>query len=231
MKTLRHKLEKLRKIKRHKYHPIIHKIKHEHGLSHKTLLYVKEYGPHSNVPKTIVRESIKILLLASILSSLGGLALENIKTVFVSIVPIIILMPTLNNLIGDFGIIISSRFITFLYQDKLKGKWYKNSGVKKLFAQVLIIALLTGILSFAASLVISFFSGYEFDYSVAFKILGLSLADIIIMVSVLFLISITAGIYFYKKKEDPANFLIPITTSMADFGNMVILAILITLFF
>lgn len=230
-RLLRHKLEKLRKIGRIKYHPIIHKIKHEHGLSRKTLLYVKEYGPHSNVPKTIIKESIKILLLASILSSLGGLALEHIKTVFVSIIPLIILMPVLNDMIGDYGTIVSSRFTTLLHQEKLKGKWYKNPSVKKLFAQILIIALLTGMISFMASLIISAFSGYELDFTIALKIFSISLIDVALLVSILFLISTTAGVYFYKKKEDPANFLIPITTSMADFGNMVILAILITLFF
>ena len=40
-----------------------------------------------------------------------------------------------------------------------------------------------------------------------------------------------AGIYFYRKGEDPSNFLIPITTSIADFGNMLLLSLLVILFF
>ena len=46
-----------------------------------------------------------------------------------------------------------------------------------------------------------------------------------------FITAIVAGIYYYKKKEDPNNFLIPITTSVADLGNMVVLVALILLFF
>jgi len=37
-------------------------------------------------------------------------------------------------------------------------------------------------------------------------------------------------VYYYKNNEDPNNFLIPITTSIADFGNMGILAVLIIIF-
>ena len=83
-KELSKDLNKLTLIKRKSHHPLVHEIREKHNISKKTLLYVKEYGPHSNVPKTIVKESIKILLFASILSSVGGFALENIKEVFVS---------------------------------------------------------------------------------------------------------------------------------------------------
>src|SRR3990167_2010559 len=99
---VRKHLQKLQKIKREKYHPLIHKIHKKHKISRKTLFYVKEYGPHTNVPKTIIKESIKILLFASIISSFGGLALENIKTIFISITPLIILLPILNDMIGDY---------------------------------------------------------------------------------------------------------------------------------
>src|SRR3989338_5827245 len=106
---MRHDLEMLRNIKKKKNTSLIHKIHKKHKISKKTLFYVKEYG-HHNVVNTIIKESIKILLLASIISSVGGLALEHIKTVFISIMPLIILMPTLNDMIGDYGTIISSRF-------------------------------------------------------------------------------------------------------------------------
>ncbi|HLC55885.1 MAG TPA: hypothetical protein VJJ23_01485, partial [Candidatus Nanoarchaeia archaeon] len=69
MKHLRKALEKLRKIKRESYHHLIHKLHRKHKLHKKTLFYIKEYGKHSNVPKTIIKESIKILLIASIVSS------------------------------------------------------------------------------------------------------------------------------------------------------------------
>ena len=122
MKNVRKHLEKLRKVKRSLYHPLIHKIHKKHKISKKTLFYVKEYGPHSNVPRTIIRESIRILLLASVISSFGGFALEDIKAIFIPIIPLVILLPTLNDMIGDYGTIVSCRFSTMLHEGKIKKK-------------------------------------------------------------------------------------------------------------
>lgn len=231
MKPLRKHLEKLKSIKRRKYHPLIHKIRKKYGISRKSLFYVKEYGPHSNVSKTIIKESIKILLFASILSSLGGLALENIKTVFVSIVPLIVLLPALNDMIGDYGIIISSRFSTLLYTGKIRGKWYKNSNLHKLLVQVFVISIITAVIASSTALGVSYFSEFVVNFEVAFKIFLITLIDTSLIICILFLIAVNVGLYFYKKNEDIDNFLIPITTSIADFGNMILLAILVILFF
>lgn len=231
MKAVKQQLEELKTVKRKKHHPLIHKIHKKHGISKKTLFYVKEYGPHTNVTRTIIKESFKILLLASILSSLGGLALEYTKTVFISIVPLIILLPALNGMIGGYGIIISSRFVTMLYEGRIKKDWLKMKELKTLFRQVFLIAIVTASISSIAALITSGYSGYYSSVMVGYKILLISILDTAIIVTVLFLISILAGFYFYRKKEDPNNFLIPITTSVADFGNMIVLSLLVVLFF
>lgn len=224
-------LEKLRKIERERHHPLIHKIHTEHKISKKTLLYVKEYGPHSNVPKTIIRESLKILLFTSLISSFGGLALEQIKVIFLSIFPLIVLLPALNDMIGDYGIIVSSRFSTLLHTGKIRGRWYKNNEVKKLFAQVFIVAILTALISSSIALSVSALSDHRINFEIASKIFLISIIDIVLIVSALFFLVISAGVYFYRKKEDPNNFLIPITTSVADFGNMLLLAFLTLILF
>ncbi len=225
-------LELLRTIQRHKYHPLIHKLRTKFGISKKTLFYVKEYGPHSNVPKTIIRESIKVLLFASLLSSLGGLALEHIKVLFVSILPLVILFPALNDMIGDYGIIISSRFSTLLHTGKIKRKWRHNLALGKLFTQIFIVSILTAILSSIIALALSSFStDYHLTLATGIKVFLIGIIDVVLLVNGLFFISIIAGLHYFRKKEDPNNFLIPIATSVADFGNLIILSILIKLFF
>lgn len=231
MKNIRPHLEKLRKVSRKKYHPLIHKIHKKHKISKKTLFYVKEYGQHSNVPKTIIRESIKILILASIISSFGGFALEHIKTIFVSIMPLIILMPTLNDMIGDYGTIVSSKFSAMLHEGKIKRDFWKNRELKKLLVQIIIISLMTAVFSSVIALIISSLSNYTVVAATVYKIFSIAIIDVIFLVSTLFLISAYAGLYYFRKKEDPNNFLIPITTSVADFGNMIILALLVLMFF
>ncbi len=231
MRTINKYLEKLKIIRKRKYHPLIHKIHKKYRISKKTLFYIKEYGPHSNILKTILKESIKILIFASIISSLGGLALENVKSVFISFMPLIILTPILNDMIGNYGTIISSRFSTMLHENKIKRKWWLNKEIRELYIQIFIISILAAITSSVIALIISYFSGYALTKLIAYKILLISFINVSLLVSILFFISIFAGIYFYKKQEDPNNFLIPITTSIADFGNMVILSVLIILFF
>lgn len=231
MKLMRTHLERLRKIERRKHHPLIHKIHKKYKISKKTLFYVKEYGAHSNVPKTIIRESIFILIFASVLSSLGGLSLEYIKGIFISIMPLIILMPTLNDMIGDYGTIVSSRFSTMLHEGKIKGKWWMNKELKKLFLQLLLISAITTSICTGVALLISNYYGYGFTKGLASKIFLICLSDVLIIVIILFLIAIFSGLHIYRKKEDPNNFLIPLTTSFADFVNMIMLTILVILFF
>ena len=230
MKAIKHHLELLRKVSRKSLHPLIHKIHKAHKISKRTLFYIKEYGIHSNVPHTIIKESIKILLLASIISSFGGLAIESIKDKFFSIIPLVILLPALNNLIGDYGIIVSSRFSNMLYEGKVREKWWDTPELKELFGHMIIIALITTIMSSLLAILISQLN-YLVTSEVVWKIMFIALIDTIFLVALLFLISVLSGIHYFKKKEDQNNFLIPITTSFADLANMVILTGLILLFF
>ena len=231
MKTRHEHLQELNKLHRTHYHPLQHEIHHTHKISRKTLFYIKEYGEHSNIPKTILKEGLKIMLLASFISLSGGLALEHVKTLFISIIPLVILMPTLNDMIGDYGSIVSSRFSTMLFEGKIKKEWYKNEELNTLFVQIIIISQITAILSATVSLIISWFSNYSLDFLTALKIYFIASLDVALLVIILFFVSVFAGLYYFGKQEDPNNFLIPITTSIADFGNMIILAFLIVLLF
>ena len=231
MKHIKHHLRRLLKIKKESYHPLQHKIHKKYHISRKTLFYMKEYGSRAHVIKTIVKESIKVLILASIISSFGGFALEKIKIIFLSIAPLIILLPALNALAGNYGSIISSRFSTMLFEGKIKHQWWNNSDLKKLFIQIMIIGVITASLSSLFALGVSRFIESEQSFEIAIKVFLIAIINVTMLITLMFFISIVAGIYFYQKKEDPNNFLIPIATSIADFGNIVLLSILIVLFF
>lgn len=232
LKHLPKSLNQLTKIERHRHHPLLHKLHKKHGISRKTLLYVKEYGPHSHVAMVIIKESLKVLLLASLLSAFGGFALEEIKTLFVSIIPLVILLPALNDMIGDYGTIVSSRLSTMLHEGVVQKKWWQTPELKEMFLQIAIVSMITAALSSVIAMIIPVFtSGYDIALGNAVKIFVITIVDVAVLVSLLFFTSIYAGLRIYKKKEDPNNFLIPITTSIADFGNMAVLALLVMLFF
>ena len=231
MKKIKRHLERLRKIERRKHHPLIHHIHRKYKISKKTLFYVKEYGSHADVTRTIFKESWRILLLSAILSSFGGFAIENIGVILASIIPLVIMMPTLNDMVGDYGTIVSSRFSTMLHERKVKKKWWQTVELKALFIQVFVVALLLAIISAILSVVISTMTGHPVPSSMVYKVIAIILIDVSFLVIVLFLAAIILGLHFYKKQEDPNNFLIPLTTSIADFGNMMVLSLLVLLFF
>ncbi len=231
MNTARQHFEELRRIKRKSYHPLVHKIHKKYRISKKTLFYIKEYGQHSNVVKTIIRESIKILLLSAFISALGGFAVEQTRTIFLSLIPLIILLPVLNDLIGDYATIFSARFSTMLHEGKVRKKWWLNTELKELYLQVLIIALITASISAAGAFAIAHFSGQASPAEALARIFAIVLVDVVVLITILFALTIAAGLYFYRKKEDPNNFLIPITTSVADFGNMLLLSVLVVALF
>ena len=224
-------LKKIILLKRKKSHLEVHKVHKKYKISKKTLFYIKEYGPKSNVPQTIIKESLKILILASVISSLGGLALEQVRNAFLSIMPLLILLPSLNNMIGNYGTIISSRFSTMLYEGKAKEKLWKNPELKKLFLQVTILTVICAIVSSLIAIGITTFSSEGISLKTAIKVFFIVLIDMIVVTNLSFFIAIRAGRYIYRKKEDPDNFLIPLTTSIADFANMAILALLIVILF
>lgn len=224
-------LKELQALKRRSGHPLIHQIHKERRISKRTLFYVKEYGPHSNVALTIFKESLKILLLSALLSTLGGFALEKVKLIFITIVPLVILLPTLNDLVGDYGTIVSARISTLLHEGLLGKHWWKNKEVRILYLQLLVVASLTSLLSVFISLLLSLSLNYKLSLALALKIAAVVVFDGLFLVSLIFLVVVSSGIYLFKNQEDPNNFLIPVSTSVADLANMVVLAVLVLTLF
>jgi len=223
--------KKLTRIKKQKYHKIFYEVHKKYGISKKTLFYMKEYGPRTNATKTIIKESVKILILASLISSLGGFSLEYMKAIILHLAPILIMLPAFNDMIGDFGTTISSKFSTFLHESEIKGRSWLKRELKKLWLQVMILSFITSFFTYLLSLLISIISNYSLSFSIALKVFIISILDTLILVNILFFVSTFLGFRAYNKKIDPNNFLIPITTSIVDFGNMVVLSFLVFIFF
>ncbi|HJW96999.1 MAG TPA: magnesium transporter [archaeon] len=224
-------LEKITKLRRHEHHPVLHHVHRKYGISRKTLFYMKEYGPHSHIAHVIIRESLKILIAASIISSIGGISLQSMGDKIFAIVPLLILVPAMNNMVGDFGCIVSSKFTNMLYLGKVGSKWWMSRHLHKLFLVILITSFIMSVFIGVAASVIAYWQGFSLTFEVFLKILTIAVLSNIILVAVIFSVSIIGGLGIYHKKEDPNNFLIPIATSVADLLNLVIFAILVGMFF
>ncbi|MDO8740134.1 MAG: magnesium transporter [Candidatus Woesearchaeota archaeon] len=170
----------------------------------------------------IVKESFKVLILASILSSIGGLGLQSVQNKLVMLVPLLILLPSLNGMIGNYGIVITAKFTTALYERKIKRPWWHSHFVKHLYKVIIPIALISAVYISVLSVFIAYMRGFNFDLILLLKIIGLVVLTTILLVAIIFLISIIGGLYVYHRKEDPDDMLIPITTSVADLGSMLL---------
>ncbi len=224
-------IKKIVKLKRKKHHPLLTKTHVKHGISYKTLFYMKEFSPKSHIATYILKESITILILSAIISSIGGIALQTIKSNFTVIIPLLILLPALNGMIGNHGIVIVSKFTALKYSGHIKEEWWKSPHARGLIKVIVSVALLSSIYVAGLSSILAVIQGFSLTFVVLFKVLAVTVVTVAYMILLLVLIAFVASSYIYSKGEDPNNLVIPITTSLADVGTMVALTTMIRIFF
>ncbi len=226
------KFRKLHAIKRHRHHPLIHRIHRKHRISYSTIFYMKEYGKRSHAVLTIVKESLRVVILAAIISSAGGLGLENIRGKFIALLPLLIMIPALNDMIGDFGTIVSSKFTTMIYTRKVRlGKVLQSKEFKSLMKTVFAVAFVSSLYLGLVSYAIAYYRGFPFSVAALLKVLGIAMASTLLLVSIVSAVSVIFGIRVYRRKEDPNNFLIPISTAIADLGSMAVFSAMVLALF
>ncbi len=180
----------------------------------------------------IIKESTAIIIFASLISTLGGIGLEALFDKNIVLLPIIILIPALNDLIGSFGTIIASRFTTMLFKKEVHEKnWWHQPKLYHLFFLPIGIAVFASVYVALLAYGISMIQGFPFDKIMIQKIIFIAMIITITLVSILFFVSIIGGFYVYKKKHDPDNYLIPLTTAIGDFGSMMLLALIVAWLF
>lgn len=180
----------------------------------------------------ITKESSKILILASLISSIGGMTLEKVDVKLIALLPILILIPAMNDMIGDFGSIISSRLTTMLYMGTIKEKeWWKSHEIGNLFLVIAVVALISTIYICLLASAMALFGGFKVSAFFILKLLLVAIITTTLLIVFIFWLSATAGFYIFKKNEDPSNFLIPLTTSIADLGSMLIMSGMVLWFF
>ncbi|MFH1105639.1 MAG: magnesium transporter [Candidatus Aenigmatarchaeota archaeon] len=210
----------------------VHKKRfHEKKVSRRTLFFMREYGPKSHVATVIIRQSLLVLLFATTLSLMGGIGLESAKQKITQVLPLLILIPALNDMIGDFGTIVSSKITTMLYLGHIKRNVLGEKEVRKMLSAVVLIALASAVYLGVASSALSMLMGFTLTTNVLLKIVLISLLMAFTLVTIIILISVFGSLIIYKRGDDPDNFLIPITTSAADAGSLVMLYFVVSALF
>ncbi len=180
----------------------------------------------------IITESIYMLLVASLLSALGGFGIESVKQNILLLLPLLILMPALNDMTGDYGTIIASRFTTMLYLKQIKVKrWWKSHSLHRMLIEIFIIGTFSAVYITVLASIIAWFKEFAMNWDMFQHILIIAIATTWLLILLLFVVCIIGGFYVYKKKHDPDNYLIPLATGIADLGSMFILTVLVRVLF
>ncbi len=164
--------------------------------------------------KSIIRQSLPILLLCIFGEILSGLVVMNIKT-YLSVLPgILVLVPVIMGTRGNILGIFASRLTTGLHLGTIYMRFRKNpvlaSNLKAALLLSFIIAALTGVAAHYACL----FFGYQSMGLLRFVIV--SIIASVLSDGSLILVDAMISFYSYKRNIDPDNIMIPIITTMSD---------------
>ncbi|MHA1499321.1 MAG: magnesium transporter [Promethearchaeota archaeon] len=178
--------------------------------------------------KKILKESILIVLISSILGLISGTFLSVNQQILYSFPIILLILPSLNSLIGDISTVLTSRISSHLYLGNLQPKIQKSDVLRKDFYGLLI----TTLLSLVALIIIGYAIGFATDIQIVNPLLliAIIMLTILILFGMTFILLFTSSIILFRKGKDPNNYLIPLTTSLLDFLTPLILILLIHIF-
>ncbi len=154
--------------------------------------------------------------LASTISLIGGIGLETVAERLLPLVPLIVALPGLNDLVGDYASIIAAHA-----SDPAERKTSKKE-LAKAISKVIGINII-GII--VLSLLIARNQGYDADGAFLLKFVFFVAGSIVVVISGLFAITALLDKALEKRKLSPDDILIPIVTSITDVMMLVLIAL------
>lgn len=175
--------------------------------------------------KKIFKESIIIVIISTVIGIISGTFLSLNEEILYSFPIILLVLPSLNALIGDISTIITSRLTSHLYIGTLPPKIQKSERLKEDFLGLLITILLSIISLIILGYSIGLMTGIQIVNPLL--IVSIIIITILILFGAMFTFLFTFSVLLFKRGRDPNNFLIPFTTSILDFLTPLILILFI----
>lgn len=158
----------------------------------------------------------------------SGMALSSAEEMLSTIPFLVLIMPAMNDVIGDMCQVLVGRFSSHLYIGLIPAQLTFTPRVRTDFNALFTALVLSAGTMLGINLIISLISGISFGslFSIILVVFCTALSLFLTMFVTLFF----GAIYIFKRNKDPNNFLIPITTSMIDTLSPIFM-ILFTLLF
>ena len=159
---------------------------------------------------------------ASAISLIGGIGIEAVQHRLLPLAPLVIALPALNTMVGDYAAIIAAH----------AGDPADRKQSRKALARAISKAMLVNIVGvIALSLLVAWHRGYvaEADFIVKFAVfVVISFASII---AAMFMLTIGLDKLLANRQINPDDVLIPIVTSITDVGMLGLIALAALLLF
>lgn len=179
------------------------------------------------IKNKIIKESFKVLILGSMISSFGGFGLEVVKEKLLVFLPLLIVLPALTNMIGHAGIIFVSKITTYFHMRRLKYDKLNSRLTRHLLLILIIIFSLSSAYVTFLSIFVSYLKGYSFELDFGLKMFGVVFLTTLAIILIVFCVALYGARYAHQRNIDPDDFLIPITTSIADLGSLIVFSLLV----
>lgn len=177
--------------------------------------------------KTIIRQSLPVLLLAGALSIAAGLVLHNNSEMLFALPGILAIVPSFNNTGGSVTAILSCRLSSALHMGLIHPKIKRTKTLQRNIIATLIIAVLSflalGFIAAGLNMVIGLGSINMISFMIIVLIAGF------LTVLILLTLSVILSYATYSRGIDPDNMVIPILTSVGDLIGVVLLFVMLTM--
>ena len=144
---------------------------------------------------------------SSSISLIGGLGIESVQTKILPLIPLIVAMPALNTMVGDYAAIIAAHAI-----DPAETRRARKELLRALSKAIWVNII--GVM--ALSLVIAQRRGYLFENAFLFKFTFFIIGAMLGIIFLMFTVTILLDKILERRNLHPDDILIPVVTSITD---------------
>lgn len=175
----------------------------------------------------VMKESMPVVMLCTFIAMFSGVALSASEDLLALFPVLLLMLPVLNDLIGDTCQVLVSRFTTHLYLGIIPPRFKLHPRVKEDFIALLVHTALSLVVMYVLGFLAAWLTGTPVTH--AFQVIIVLMITTFVIFLVMFLFLFSAATWLFKHGKDPSNFLVPLTTSVIDFLSPVLTVLLMLL--
>ncbi len=154
--------------------------------------------------------------ISSSISLIGGLGIEITADKLIAIVPLLVALPGLNSMVGDYATLIAAHAGD--PEERTRSKWEL---VRAMIPSILI--------NIVFALIVSLFIGYQRGFAMSslfiLKFAGFVVGSTVSVITAMFLITFLLDAMLKKRALNPDDVLIPIVTTVSDIFMLGLIAL------